>query len=44
MWATRQTEEIDKDKEPEFYVKITLRELGTFAGFLVIICFSNKKY
>lgn len=35
LWATRQTEDIDKEKEMSKYVKITMRELGIYAIFLV---------
>lgn len=38
LWATRQTEDIDKVKHPDRYVKITLRELVIYLIFLVIIC------
>jgi hypothetical protein len=37
LWATRQTEDIDKAKNPDKYVKITLRELAVYIGFLVIL-------
>lgn len=35
LWATRQTEDIDKEKEVGKYVKITMRELGIYGVFLV---------
>ncbi len=35
LWATRQTENIDKEKEVHKYVKITMRELCVYAVFLV---------
>ena len=38
LWATRQTEDIDKVKNPDKYVKITLRELFVYLGFLIILC------
>ena len=41
LWATRQTEVIDKEKNPDLYVKITLRELIVFLVFLLILCISN---
>jgi hypothetical protein len=42
LWATRQTEDIDKVKNPDHYVKITLRELiiyFLFLGCLTMISF-----
>ena len=38
LWATRQTEDIDKVKEADRYVKITLRELFVYIGFLLVLC------
>ncbi|RNA43788.1 polycystic kidney disease 2-like 1 [Brachionus plicatilis] len=38
LWATRQTEDIDKIKHPNRYVKITLRELIIYLIFLIVIC------
>ena len=38
LWATRQTEDIDKVKNPDKYVKITLRELFIYLGFLIVRC------
>ena len=38
LWATRQTEDIDKVKNPDKYVRITLRELFIYLGFLVVLC------
>ncbi len=35
LWATRQTENIDKEKEVKKYVKITMRELCIYAVFLI---------
>lgn len=35
LWATRQTEDIDKVKEVSKYVKITMKELCIYAVFLV---------
>lgn len=35
LWATRQTEDIDKEKEVTKYVKITMKELCIYAVFLV---------
>lgn len=38
LWATRQTEDIDKVKSPDKYVKITLRELIIYLIFLIVVC------
>lgn len=35
LWATRQTEDIDKDKQMNKYVKITMRELTIYGVFLI---------
>ena len=35
LWATRQTEDIDKEKQMSKYVKITMRELAIYAVFLI---------
>lgn len=35
LWATRQTEDIDKAKDVRKYVKITMKELSIYAVFLV---------
>lgn len=37
FWATRQTEDIDKEAEPNRYVRITLRELFIYVVFLVTV-------
>ena len=34
LWATRQTEDIDKEKEVGKYVRITMKELCIYAVFL----------
>ena len=36
LWATRQTEETEKDRE--LHVKTTLRELIVYIVFIVILC------
>ena len=36
LWATRQTEDTEKDRE--LHVKTTLRELVVYIVFLVILC------
>jgi len=36
LWKTRLTE--DTDDDPELYVKTTLRELGIYVAFVVILC------
>ena len=41
FWATRQTEDIDKVRNPDHYVKVTLRELAIYSIFLIIICLSK---
>lgn len=35
LWATRQTEDIDKEKQMYKYVKITMRELTIYGVFLI---------
>lgn len=42
LWATRQTEDIDKVKNPDKYVKITLRELIIYLIFLIVVCIGMK--
>jgi len=36
LWKTRLTE--DTDDDPELYVKTTLRELGIYVAFVVVLC------
>jgi len=41
LWATRETEDIDKIANPDKYVKITLRELVIYIVFLTVLTISN---
>lgn len=38
LWATRETEEIDKVRNPDKYTKITLRELIIYGVYLAVLC------
>lgn len=41
LWATRQTEDIDKVNNPDKYVRITLRELVIYLIFLAVLTISK---
>ena len=36
LWRTRQTEDVDSDRE--LHVKTTLRELAIYIVFIVVLC------
>ncbi|CAF0782686.1 unnamed protein product [Didymodactylos carnosus] len=37
LWATQQTENIDREKNKDRYVRTTLRELGVYIAFIVVL-------
>ena len=44
LWATQQTEKIDRYKEKEKYVQTTIRELLVYLVFLTILSIGRRKF
>jgi hypothetical protein len=44
LWATQQTEKIDRQVQKDKYVRITIRELIVYLVFLTILSIGKRKF
>jgi len=44
LWATQQTEKIDRQEEKDKYVRTTIRELIVYLVFLTVLSIGKKKF
>jgi hypothetical protein len=44
LWATQQTERIDRNEQKDKYVRITIRELIVYLCFLTILSIGKTKF
>jgi hypothetical protein len=44
LWATQQTEKIDRQEEKDKYVRTTIRELIVYLVFLTVLSIGKKEF
>jgi hypothetical protein len=44
LWATQQTEKIDRHQEKDKYVRTTIRELIVYLFFLTVLSIGKTKF